>query len=91
MLRMPAISEPRNLGGKTFVVGGQVPNGFADHLEVADDSIDCLLVGPELLETQTSYVLFDPGDRIEDVLDAEAPFSRRQQPPREGFCREAAA
>ena len=48
---------PRNLRRKTFAIGGQVPNGFADHLEVADDGVDGLLVGPELLESQAIDVL----------------------------------
>ena len=83
--------SPWHAGREAFLVRGQVPNSLTDDFEVADNCVDSLLIGLELLETQTSYVSFDLRDSLENVLDAKAPFSRRQQPPREGFCREAEA
>ena len=68
----------------------QMPNTFPDNFEIADNGVDSLLIRLELLETQTADVLLDFADRFEYVLGAQAPFSRRQQPPREGSCRAAA-
>jgi hypothetical protein len=68
-----------------------MPDGLADDFEVADNSIDSFLIVAELLEIQATDVPFDLGNRIDNVLDAEPPFSRRQQRPRVGFGREAVA
>ena len=88
---MPAMSVHVNASRKTLVTRGQMPNGFPDDFKVTDNGVYSLLIRLELLETQTADVLLDFGDRFEDVLGAQAPFSRRQQPPREGFDREAEA
>ena len=70
---------------------GQMSNGFADDLEVADNRVDGLLVRLKLFERQTLDISLDSGDRLEDVLDAQSAFPRRQPPPRRESGPEAAA
>jgi hypothetical protein len=57
-------------------MGGQMLDGFADDLKVADNSVDGFLVRLEFFERQAFDVPLDLGDCIEDVLDAQPPFSR---------------
>jgi hypothetical protein len=78
-------------GREIFEIAGEVPNGLADHFEVAYDRVDGLRVGLELRETQITDILFDFVDRFENVLDTKAPRPRRQEPPRAEFGRGAAA
>ena len=81
---------PRDIVRKALLIH-EMACGLADHFEIAHDRIDRLAIVLELFEGQAGNVGFDAGHCVDDILDAEPPVSRRQEPPREGSGREAAA
>ena len=58
---------------------GDVICGLADDGEVVNDSVDDFLVVFKGLEIRAGNIALDFGDRVEDVLDAEGPVSRRHR------------
>ena len=76
---------PGQAGGFLDCVFGDMAGCFADDLEVADDGVDGDAAGMEAVVVHSAGVGLDFLDGVENVLDAEAPVSRRHVPFPSGF------
>ena len=51
--------RPGNVGWKAFLIRQEMASGFADYFEIADDGVDGLPVGLELVQGEAAGVVLD--------------------------------